>query len=297
MRKLKDNIRIIVQLAFAALTNGYAQGFVRGDIYKGNLKMACVPGLNCYSCPGALGSCPIGSLQATLNSGTYKIAFYVVGFFMVVGALLGRVVCGWLCPFGLVQDLLYKIPFVRKLKNLPGDRALRWLKYGVLLVLVILLPMFVMDATGQGKPWFCEYVCPSGTLTAGLPLVLLNKGLRGILGWLYVWKVAVLAAVVILSVIVYRPFCKYVCPLGAVYGAFNKISFVGYAVDMDKCTRCGHCGDVCKMDVKLFENPGSAECIRCGDCRKACPAGAISLRNFGGRPAPSGTAARETREE
>ena len=102
----------------AALTNGYLIGFVKGKIFTGKTKQLCVPGLNCYSCPGALGSCPIGSLQATLGSRDYKFAFYVVGFLMIVGALVGRFVCGWLCPFGLIQDLLYKIPFVKKLRKL-----------------------------------------------------------------------------------------------------------------------------------------------------------------------------------
>ena len=64
---LRRNVRTVVQLCWMALTNGYAAGFAKGTIYKGELKRVCVPGLNCYSCPGALGSCPIGSLQAVLG--------------------------------------------------------------------------------------------------------------------------------------------------------------------------------------------------------------------------------------
>ena len=167
IRKKKKNIRLFVQVIFVALTNGYVLGFLKGRIYTGPLKALCVPGLNCYSCPGALGSCPIGSLQAVLASRDYHVSFYLLGFFMVIGSIFGRFVCGFLCPFGLVQDLLYKIPFPFKRKNLPGHRKLVWLKYIVLAVMVIALPLLATDFLGQGKPWFCQYICPSGTLLAG----------------------------------------------------------------------------------------------------------------------------------
>lgn len=274
-KKKHGRLRLAVQLCFTAVSNGYLRGFVEGKIFTGKSKLVCVPGLNCYSCPGALGSCPLGSLQATLGDRNYKFAFYVLGFLMLFGALLGRLVCGWLCPFGLVQDLLYRIPFVKKLKKLPGDRFLKWLKFVLLAVLVILLPLFAVDAFGQGKPWFCEYVCPSGTLMAGIPLVAVNEGLRAVIGWLYAWKVALLIVILLLSVLVYRPFCRYLCPLGAIYGLFNPVALYRYRIDAEKCTKCGACQRACKLDIKTFEKPNSIECIRCGDCTSACPHGAI----------------------
>ena len=267
--------RRFVQVIFTALSNGYVKGYLEGKIYTGNSKAVCVPGLNCYSCPGALGSCPIGALQATLGSRDYKFAFYVIGFLMATGAFFGRLVCGWLCPFGLVQDLLYKIPFTKKIKLLPGDKWLKWLKYLILALFVIILPMFVVDIIGQGSPWFCEYICPSGTLGAGIPLVLLNKGIRAAIGWLFAWKVAILIVIIFLSIMVYRPFCRYLCPLGAIYGIFNPISIYRYKIDESKCTKCGECMKKCKFDIKTYENPNSAECIRCGDCIKVCPENAI----------------------
>ncbi len=280
LKKIKSKSRLIVQLVFTALSNGYVQGFVEGKIFTGKSKTVCVPGLNCYSCPGALGSCPIGSLQATLGNRNYKFAFYVLGFLMIVGAFLGRLVCGWLCPFGLVQDLLYKIPFFKKLKKLPGDKILKWLKFVILALFVIILPLFAVDAFGQGKPWFCEYICPSGTLGAGIPLVILNEGLRSIIGWLYTWKIAILVVLIFLSILVYRPFCRYLCPLGAIYGLFNPVSLYRYKIDESKCTSCGACQAACKIDIKTFKTPNSIECIRCGDCIKACPHNAIK-KNIG----------------
>ena len=80
LSKVNNNIRLITQVSFTALTNGYVNGFLEGTIYRGESKKLCVPGLNCYSCPGALGACPIGSLQEVLSSREYKFSFYVVGF-------------------------------------------------------------------------------------------------------------------------------------------------------------------------------------------------------------------------
>ena len=102
IKKQRKHLRLWVQVLFTALTNGYVIGFTEGKIYRGTSKKLCVPGLNCYSCPGAVGSCPIGSLQAVLGSKNYKFSFYVIGFLMIFGSLMGRFVCGWLCPFGLV---------------------------------------------------------------------------------------------------------------------------------------------------------------------------------------------------
>lgn len=265
-----------IQLLWAFLTNSYLAGFAKGRIYQGKLKNLCVPGLNCYSCPGALGSCPVGAMQAVIGSWNFKLAFYVAGFLMLVGALVGRFVCGWLCPFGLIQELLHKIPFPKKISTFPGDKMLRKLKYVIFLVFVIILPMLVVDILGQGAPYFCKLICPAGTLEGGIPLVLLNKGMRGAIGWLYGWKNFLLAAILILSVIIYRPFCKYICPLGAVYSLFQPISVFHYQVDREQCIHCGVCAKVCKMQVDPVENPNHPECIRCGQCKKVCPTGALT---------------------
>ncbi len=268
-----------IQAAWALLTNSYLVGFVQGKIYKGSLKNLCVPGLNCYSCPGALGSCPIGALQAVIGSSRFHLTFYVAGFLMLVGALVGRFVCGYLCPFGFIQELLHKIPLprpLRKVGTFRGDRLLRKLKYVILAVFVILLPLFAVDLLGQGAPWFCKLLCPVGTLEGGIPLVALNETLRGAIGWLYTWKVALLIGIIALSIIVYRPFCKYLCPLGAVYSVFNPIAVLRHRVDADACTRCGTCAKACPMQVNPAQTPNHPECVRCGACVAACPNGALS---------------------
>ena len=275
IKKIKEKARFCVQILVTAVTNGYYYGFVTGTIYRGPLKTVCIPGLNCYSCPGALGSCPIGSLQATLGSRDHKVPFYVAGILIFFGSVFGRFICGWLCPFGLFQDLLYKIPFKGKRKNLPGHKILVKLKYAILIIFVITLPLAVTDIIGQGSPWFCKYICPSGTLMAGIPLTTLNETLRNATGSLFIWKMALLIITVMIAIIVYRPFCKYICPLGAIYSVFNPIALYRYQVNTDTCTKCGKCQRVCKMDIKVWEQPNHPECIRCGDCIKKCPEKAI----------------------
>ncbi len=277
MKKTIFKIRLAIQIIFTALTNGYIAGFLKGKIYQGPGKKMCLPGLNCYSCPGALGSCPIGSLQAVLGSHSFKMSFYVVGFFLFTGAILGRVVCGFLCPFGLVQDLIYKIPFFAKRKNMPGHKGLVWVKYGVLALLVVILPMFAVNAYGISDPWFCKYLCPSGTLFGGIPLIAANEGLQQALGGLFVWKMSVLIVILVWSLWVYRPFCKYLCPLGAIYGWFNPIALSRFQMDKERCIDCKKCKAACPMDIPVYAKPNSTECIKCGKCLQACPTDCIQV--------------------
>lgn len=274
--KKHEKKRTIIQLAFITITNGYYQGFLNGEIYQGASKSLCVPGLNCYSCPGAVGSCPIGSFQAVVSDRNFGMTFYILGFLTLVGALMGRFVCGFLCPFGLFQDLLHKIPIKRKIYVVPGDRFLKYLKYVILILFVIILPMFLVNDFGQGDPWFCKYICPSGTFMAGWPLAVLNEGIRGAIGWLFVWKSFLLIGIIILSVFIYRPFCRYLCPLGAFYGIFNNYSLYRFQVNENTCIECGKCQDVCPINIPVYKTPNSAECIRCGRCLEVCPTSALT---------------------
>jgi polyferredoxin len=271
----KFSIRKIIQAVWTFVTNSYLAGFINGKIYIGKLKSVCVPGLNCYSCPGSLGSCPIGSLQAVLGSSEYRFSFYLTGFFFVIGTLFGRAVCGFLCPFGLIQELLHKIPFYKKIKTFRFDMHLRYLKYIILLFFVILFPMLIVDVVGGGEPWFCKWICPVGTLEGGIPLMFSNPALQNTIGFLYTWKITILFVTVIFSIIIYRPFCKYVCPLGAIYALFNKVSVYGYQIENDKCTDCKQCEKNCPMQISPRTQCNHAECIRCGTCKKSCRSNVI----------------------
>ncbi|MCI6705258.1 MAG: 4Fe-4S binding protein [Erysipelotrichaceae bacterium] len=262
-----------IQATATLLTNIHIPNLFKGRIYQGKAKTVCVPGLNCYSCPAATGACPIGSFQAVVGSSKFKFAYYITGFFILLGVTLGRFICGFLCPFGLFQDLLHKIP--GKKLSTAKLKPLRYLKYVILVVFVILLPMLVTNSIGMGDPFFCKYICPQGVLEGAIPLALGNASIKAALGKLFTFKSIILVTVIILSILFYRPFCKWICPLGAIYSLFNKISLLSIHVDEDKCVGCKKCVTACKMDVNVLKSPNHTECIRCGACMKACPKNAI----------------------
>ena len=264
--------RRLIQLYAALLTNANIKGFISGTIYTGSSKVMCVPGLNCYSCPGAIGACPLGALQNALaNSGT-RAPVYVLGILALFGIILGRTICGFLCPTGLLQDFAYKIR-TPKLKKSKVTRLLSYLKYILLVVLVIAVPLAFV---GQDRliPAFCKFVCPAGTFGGAISLLFHpdNADLYGMLGPMFTWKFALFCAIAVACVFIYRAFCRFICPLGAIYGFFNKIALLGIKLDKEKCTDCGLCVAHCKMDIKRV---GDHECINCGECIAVCPTKAI----------------------
>lgn len=274
LKRLKPTKRKLMQLYFALLFNANLKGFSSGNIYQGQSKQLCVPGINCYSCPGAIGACPLGSLQGALSSGRNTL-YYVGGILLLYCILFGRMICGWLCPFGLIQELLHKIP-TPKLKKSPVTRLLSWLKYVILVFFVFIIP--IMYAFRDiPLPAFCKYICPAGTLEGGIGLLsnVVNDSYFSMLGPLFTWKFLLLISIVVGSVFIFRLFCRFVCPLGALYGIFNRISIFGIKLDKRSCVDCGKCITHCKVDIKYV---GDQECISCGECISVCPTNAISWK-------------------
>ena len=150
--------RRIIQLYAALLFNANIKGFASGRIYKGPTKALCAPGLNCYSCPGATSACPLGALQNSLINSNARLPYYIFGILLLYGLLFGRVICSFLCPFGLLQELLHKIP-TPKLKKNRFTRVLSYLKYVILVVFCILLPLAYAFRKFP-LPAFCKYICP-----------------------------------------------------------------------------------------------------------------------------------------
>ena len=272
----RPSARRLVQLYAALLYNANLKGFVTGRIYAGNLKSACVPGLNCYSCPGAVASCPLGALQNALSASGHTAPWYVLGILALFGVILGRTVCGWLCPAGLLQELLHKIP-TPKIRKSRVTRILTFLKYAFLAVFAAAIPVWYGIRNGIPLPAFCQYICPAGTLEGAVGLLQnpANSSSFYQLGLLFTRKWVIMLAIGLACIFCYRSFCRFICPLGAVYSLFNRIALTGVKVETDRCSGCGACVRSCPMDVR---HVGDHECISCGKCIDTCSTGAISLK-------------------
>ncbi len=414
----------IGQIVSTIILNAYILAYIQKKIiYAGFFKSIPEPVLNCYGGPLSVFACPLGSFQQILGikgGSIWQIIPWVpLGIFIIFGAFVGRAACAWMCPFGLWQDLLYKIklgPEAKAKRWLPfivtciiglisiillsvflkllfwkallfgwlpfilllllgvikGKMELpkRWylggtivgaglgfligLKYEINLgiasgivamtlfsllggvpVLFISIPLgFVLSLLGKpvhlgpfagvelgfffilfalsttflldhllkiklpltrfkfvflilvagvvafwtAEPWFCK-LCPQGTLEAGIPLVLWDPvgGLRNLVHWLFYLKVAILLFVFWTAIIIKRPFCRVVCPIGAIYSLFNKISLLRLKLNRTTCTNCGLCRGVCPTDIEPNLDPNQPECIRCFECVWNCPRSSLKI--------------------
>jgi NAD-dependent dihydropyrimidine dehydrogenase PreA subunit len=410
----------VVQIASAVLLNAYIAAYAQNKIlYQGFFKYVPEPILNCYGGPLAVFACPIGSTQQMV--GMKLLPWLPLGVFIVIGAVVGRSACAWLCPFGLWQDLLYKVkvgaragkkrwtsfaviagltafislmlvlllrlqavrvfayawlPFnllalavaIKGKLELPnrvwlggclaalGLAAVVWFKFevgyavaaafvgmvllgltgrwfaaglsavgGFLLgwlgnpafhvgplsklplgiglavtafLLVVLLDLVANTALPStflkfgvlllvagtasyltAEPWFCK-LCPQGTFGAGIPLVLWDPvhALRSLVGWLYWVKISILLAFVVAAIAIKRPFCRIICPIGAVYAPFNKGSLMHLTIDESTCIHCGLCRRVCPMDIDPEKSQNQLECIRCNECVSNCPKSCLKFK-------------------
>ncbi len=255
------------QFLFLILLNPYVHKL--SPSVSGSMMGVCVPVLNCWSCPAAAFACPIGTVGQFLGRGLFP--FLALGVLVVTGSLVGRLLCGWVCPFGLVQDLMFKVPTRRKFRT---PQALWWIKYVLLAVMVVAIPLAFGVDGGSDEPsgyFFCKW-CPAGTLEASVPvnLQLAATGEKAwgdtIVGFLASVKFWIAMLFLGSFVYYYRPFCKIACPIGAFLGLFNKVSFLDFGKTRSSCRTCGQCSDVCPMipDVVVMDNP--LDCIRCYAC-------------------------------
>ena len=265
--------RRITQIISAYAHNFYITGFISVSLYQGFFKGFCAPGLNCYACPAATFSCPIGTLQ---HYGVVRqFPYFLVGLLGLVGLGIARFTCGWLCPFGFFQDMMKKL----SKRVVPLPPRLTYLKYAFLVIPAILLPIWLGDS------WFSK-LCPAGGIEAALPWVfmdtskselLMGMEVRPLIGTLFYIKMVILAAFLVGMVFIKRPFCRLMCPLGAILSFFNRISILRLEVDRNACTGCGFCRQKCPVDLESFSEVDSTNCIKCLECTK-CPAGAVKVK-------------------
>jgi len=255
------------QFLFLFLLNPVVHRFIPG--LSEPMMGVCVPVMNCWSCPAAAFACPVGAVGQLMARGVFP--FLTLGILILTGSLLGRLVCGWVCPFGLLQDLMFKIPTKHKYRT---PHPLRWIKYGLLVVMVVAVPILFGVEGGMGEPggyFYCKW-CPAGTLEASIPVnvQMVIEGRKGfgemVLGYMASVKFWIAVLFLASFVFLYRPFCKIACPIGAFLGLFNKVDFLDFGKNRGDCRSCGQCADVCPVipDVVVMDN--SPECIRCYRC-------------------------------
>jgi polyferredoxin len=292
----------VLFVSTVTLNSGLTQSFTKG--------LPCLA-LNCHACPLAVTACPVGILQHFGTLG--KVPWYVLGVIGLAGALWGRLACGWLCPIGWLQELVHKLP-VPKWPVRPRRRA-RWPLLLIATVAYATLGWFVagyarwpLAALGLylvggfvlyaflgasrafaltgvvvvvslllQDTWFCK-LCPAGVLQGGVPWVTIEPALRGLIGPLFWIKLTILALFLAWMAVTRRPFCRWICPLGAIWSPLNRWSTLHMAVDGEACIRCDRCQQVCPMDIRIYRDANSPACIRCMECVVACPVSCISVR-------------------
>jgi ferredoxin-type protein NapH len=252
-----ERLRFKIQLAFAALFN----------IGLFQWHSVCFPVLNCHSCPTSIFACPIGVIGQFSAIGVFPLS--VIGIIAVAGLVAGRFLCGWACPFGLVQDLLYRVPYVKF--SIPAWT--RFIKYGVLALLVIAVPYFFSPAFPL---YFCR-LCPVATVESAIPWAIIN-GTADVLTLSF--RLGLLFLIIVLAMGHKRFFCKVLCPLGASLSLFNRFAAI-FPQRNDKCIDCKTCNKTCPMETKSARfgvyDDRAEECISCLDCQKKCPTDAIRL--------------------
>ncbi|MCE5187003.1 MAG: 4Fe-4S binding protein [Planctomycetaceae bacterium] len=221
----------------------------------------CGPVFHCYACPLATFACPIGVIAQF--GALHLIPFMAIGTLVLVGALLGSLICGWVCPFGFLQDLAARVPTPR----LTIPRWMGWGRYVVLLGTVVAIPLFF----GEGHALFICRICPAGGIEKAVP-DMVAAGITGQpIPWVNPIKGAIIVAFVASIFFTIRPWCRVLCPLGAIFAFFNRFSVFSMQLNEGHCTKCGRCSTLCSYGVEPHLDPNGLNCIRCLECTKCGP--------------------------
>jgi len=229
----------------------------------------CSPVFHCYACPLATFACPIGVIAQF--SALHVFPFVAIGLLVAVGAVFGTLICGWVCPFGFLQDLVAKVPTPKfDLPKVAGH-----FRYVMLIGTVLAVPYFF----GEGHPLFVCRICPAGALEAAVP----NVVSQAIAGEQVVWpnaaKLIILGLFLLAIFFMRRPWCRLLCPLGAIFSLFNRVSAFFLRFDANECTQCERCHELCKYGIEPEKTPNDLSCIRCLECTKCSPQ-ALTLRSI-----------------
>jgi len=251
------------------------------------------------------------ALQLMLSGWTGDVVVFpwlAIATFLTIGILLGKSLCGWICPFGFIQEL---VGFIKRRKMNMSQRtheSMIYVKYAVLgITLFVSLTVATSKPMGTSSRYenalgiFAKApftaLSPAETLFATLPQMILNfrqavveipflevvSGISALppLFWIQFF---ILIGVLVFSAYVPRSWCKYFCPHGAIMAIMNKVSFLGLRRDLVKCAKaeCRICVEVCPMNIDILDLPwekfSDPECVYCMKCADACPTKAIRLK-------------------
>ena len=234
-----------------------------------------------------------------------------MAFVFVIGALLGRAFCGWVCPIGFIQDMMTMAKGTIGQVDVRVHATGKRFKYFLLaFALLISVSLGIALSVGLGQDYkqslwifadgFLIPWAPEGTLFSTIPRailyikenivpVLLTKFSVALLGeWIRAIPIPIAVGLIILIVFFYgayrvpRFWCRYVCPVAAMMAPFQSCSFLGLKRDPVKCSKCPHCEAACPMQIRILTLPwekfNDPECILCGDCADACPHNSLSYK-------------------
>jgi len=224
----------------------------------------CNPVLSCHSCALAWFACPVGIFVH--YSGYHLFPYLALGTVLLLGVLFGRILCGWVCPFGFLQDLLNRIPTPKL--GLPAWTS--YIKYLVLLSMVFVIPWFLGEETTYS---FCR-VCPASALEVTVP----NLIMGGTVTVATLVKLGILVAVLGLALFTSRFFCRVLCPIGAIMAPMNFVSFWFVRPAESNCLLCSKCDKKCPVEGKPSERISAGrtanralDCVVCHQCQTDCP--------------------------
>lgn len=221
----------------------------------------CSPVFHCYACPLATFACPIGIMAQF--SALHIFPFIAIGLLVAVGALFGALICGWVCPFGYLQDLTAKVPTPKiDLPKFTGH-----FRYVMLIGTVLAVPYFF----GEGHPLFVCRICPAGALESAVPTMLGQAVAGEKIDWPNALKLIIFILFLIAIFFIKRPWCRVLCPLGAIFSLFNRVSAFFLRFDAEACTHCEQCHKLCEYGIEPEKTPNDLRCIRCLECTKCSP--------------------------
>lgn len=272
--------------------------------FNGARTWVVLPVVASVKAQGAIGS-TMDAMTLLFSQGLFP--WLPIGIMLVVGAILGRLMCGWVCPFGFIQDVLTGIKgHVESVERRTQTYWVR-LKY-VLLGIALLISGTLATAVyyGVGSDYKASLgpfadgmfiaITPDGTLFGTLAVFLADfyglvttgqlsqfNNLSSILGGVspLIWiNILILLGALYAAWRIPRFWCRYICPVGAIMAVFQKNSMLGMHRDPVKCSDCRECEDACPMQVPIMDLDwkkfNDSECILCMACVDACPSGALS---------------------